>query len=215
MNAQPEPDESLLVEVVSDFVCPWCWIGKREFDRYTEGRAIDRRWRPYFLHPGLPKEGIGRKELMLMKFGPDGAPAGAGAAIRELASSLDLPMDFDRIDRVPNTLDAHRLSRWAQGAGVGDAVAEGLFRAYFAEGRDIGNCDVLAAIASAEGMDGNLVRELLSGDDDREAVTEMAEEARDLGISGVPTHVFGRRVMVVGAQDEDALLRAETRARTA
>ncbi len=205
------PETPLLIEVVSDFVCPWCWIGKRGVDALADERPVERVWRPYFLHPGLPPEGMSRKELVLMKFGPGGIGKAAMQGLHDAAAAVGLTLNYDAVTRVPNTLDAHRLARWAAGQGLGDFVAEGLFRAYFAEGRDIGEAGVLADVGREAGMDADLIRELLAGDADRAEVSHMAEQARDLGISGVPTHVIDRKALVVGAQGVDALRQAADR----
>lgn len=196
--------DPLKVDVVSDFVCPWCWIGKRGLDGFSANRPVDRRWRPYFLHPGLPSEGTDRKTLMLAKFGAGADMKGMAERIAAAGAEAGVEINYLAIERVPNTTDAHRLARWAGGQERGDEVAEGLFRAYFSEGRDIGKKDVLADIGEAAGLDRTLLLDLLAGDADRAAVEAEAERARDLGISGVPTQVIEDRLMLVGAQSASA-----------
>ena len=164
------PDtKALMIDVISDFVCPWCWIGKRGVDELMRSRKVVRVWRPYFLNPDLPPEGMDRATLMRIKFGPEAA-RGMGDAIAAAGREVDLDFRFDRIERVPNTLNAHRLVRWATGQGMQDAVAEGLFTAYFRHGQDIGNADVLVRIGAEAGLRADLVGDLLKGIADREAV---------------------------------------------
>ncbi|MGB3721274.1 MAG: DsbA family oxidoreductase [Pacificimonas sp.] len=210
----PEACAPLLIEVISDFVCPWCWIGKRGVDALASERSVERLWRPYFLHPGLPDEGMDRKQFVLMKFGPGGVSKAAMQGLYEAADAVGLSLNYDAVTRVPNTTNAHRLAHWATGQGVGDPVAEGLFQAYFADGRDIGAIDVLVDIGTSAGMDADLLRNLLAGDADMEDVSNAAEQARDLGISGVPTHLIDRKAMIVGAQGVAALREAAYRVAT-
>lgn len=198
-------DGPVSIDVISDFVCPWCWIGKRGVDGLAERRAISRTWHPYLLHPGLPEEGMERDVLMRMKFGVDGLRPEATRAISEAAEAVGLSIDYSRIERVPNTVDAHRLSLWANGQGKGDEVAEGLFRAYFNEARNIGEGSVLVEIGADAGMDGALIAELLASNADRLRVENEAEDYRARGVPGVPSHLIERKGMLVGAQTPEAL----------
>ena len=199
------PPEMIKIDVISDFVCPWCWIGKRGLDSWLANNPTAARiWHPYFLHPSLPPEGMDRRDLMRIKFGPDGVRSDVVDAIAEAGERVGLSINYNLVERVPNTLDAHRLSRWAQGQGRGDAAAEALFAAYFEHGRDIGSAFVLQEIAADVGLDPDLVRELLESGADKEIVTAETEDLRDRGIPGVPTHLVGRKKMLVGAQDPGA-----------
>jgi predicted DsbA family dithiol-disulfide isomerase len=184
------------IDVISDFVCPWCYIGKRH---------LAARWHPYFLNPDVPPGGVDRAEMMVAKFGSVERARELGRAVEAAAREAGLFLDLSVVKRVPNTADAHRLMRWASGQGVADALAESLFAAHFADGRDVGDPTVLADLAAAVGLDRALVAELLAGDADRATVTAQAEHARASGVSGVPTMVFEGRVAVVGAQPAEKL----------
>jgi predicted DsbA family dithiol-disulfide isomerase len=175
------------IDIVSDFVCPWCYIGKRNVDALRRRADIETRWHPYLLHPDLPPGGIGRAELMRAKFGDETRARELGLAVEDAANAAGLYLRLDAIEHIPDTRDAHRVMRWAAGQGVADALAERLFAAHFVDGRDIGDHDVLAALAGDSGLDTALVRELLAGDADRNAVQAEADRARAGGISGVPT----------------------------
>lgn len=201
---------ALQVDVISDFVCPWCWIGKRNLETFARntGTEIERRWHPYLLHPDIPAGGMDRAELVRAKFGDEARARELGENVRAAARSVGLNIDYSRIKRVPDTRDAHRLARWAGGQGRADTVAEGLFSAYFTEGRDIGDREVLADIGAAAGMDRMLIVELLAGDADLDIVSAEADRARSIGVSGVPTYIFDSKVAVVGAQPPDYLKKA-------
>lgn len=199
---------AITIDVVSDFVCPWCWIGKRHLDTFANEADIERRWHPYLLHPDMPAGGVARADFMRTKFGSDERASGLAAGVTAAAKGAGLDIDYGRVERVPDTRDAHRLVRWAGGQGRADAVAEGLFRAYFSEGRDIGDAAVLADIGAAAGMDRVILEALLAGDADRDIVNAQADRARSMGVSGVPTHIFANKVAVVGAQPIEALRQA-------
>ena len=199
------------IDIISDFVCPWCYIGKRHLDALRAEADIETRWHPYFLNPDVPPGGVNRAEMMVAKFGSVERARELGRVVEEAARQAGLFLDLGVVERVPNTADAHRLMRWAAGQGVADALAESLFAAHFADGRDIGDAEVLADLAAAAGLDRALVAELLAGDADREAVQAQADQARASGVSGVPTMVFDRRLAVVGAQPVEALRQAIAR----
>jgi predicted DsbA family dithiol-disulfide isomerase len=146
-----------------------------------------------------------RDALMRMKFGAEGLKPGAGRAIAEAGEGVGLSIDYSQIERVPNSVDAHRLSLWASGQGKGDEVAEGLFRAYFSEGRDIGRVETLVEIGQDAGLDANLLTELFESDRDIERIEAEAEDYRARGIPGVPSHLIERAGMLVGAQTPDAI----------
>mgnify|MGYP005839594029 CR=1 FL=1 len=203
------------IDIVSDTVCPWCLIGKRRLARALEtwtGAPPDIRWRPYQLAPELPVEGMARDDYLAAKFGASEQAAAIFDRIAEEGRSEGIAFRFDRIARAPNTLDSHRLIRWAGTADCQDAVVEDLFRAYFTDGRDISDHDVLSGIAARNGMDGPLVARLLAEDRDRDLVSDEVSTARRLGISGVPTFIFDSALAVSGAQPPKALLAAMTEA---
>ncbi len=199
----------LAIDIVSDTVCPWCYIGKRRLEAalgMRPGIAVAVRWRPYQLAPELPAEGMARDAYLAARFGALADVRTVFARIAEAGREAGIDFAFDRIARAPNTLDSHRLILWAGGAGCQDAVVEDLFRAYFCEGRDIGRREVLVEIAGRHGMDAVLVARLLDEGRDRERVAREATAARRAGISGVPTFIFDQRHAVSGAQDTPVLL---------
>lgn len=198
------------IDIVSDTVCPWCFIGKRKLDRALARRPdtdFDIRWRAYRLDPDVPREGVDRRAYMKAKFGDSPRTSAMTDAIRAAGAGENIAFAFDRIDKRPDTTDSHRLIRWAGSAGTQTDVVERLFRAYFEEGRDIGDAAVLAAIAADAGMDAGLVGELLAGDADRELVEHEDALAHRMGISGVPTFIFANKYLISGAYDSDKLLR--------
>jgi len=211
------PGAGLSVDVVSDVMCPWCYIGKRRLEKAAAQAEmeIDIRWRPYQLDPTIPPEGKDRKLYLAEKFGSPEKADEIYQNVRMAGEMEGLAFAFEQIEVSPNTLDAHRLIRWAAGAGVQDAVVEKLFSAYFLEGRRIGETEVLVDIARSAGMDGDLVAELMAGDSDRQKVMEEIELARRMGVSGVPTFIVGGRYAVVGAQSPEVLLDAFTAASAA
>lgn len=198
------------IDVVSDTVCPWCFVGKRRLEEALAQRpaiAFDVRWRPYLLDPNVPREGVDRRAYMRAKFGDGDRPKGMGDALRAIGAEVGIPFAFDKQERRPNTIDSHRLVRWASSVGLQDALVEALFHAYFIDGRDIGERAVLTAIAAECGMDAELAAELLASDADIELVERECRLAGEMGIQGVPAFVIDNRFMLVGAQDAAVLLR--------
>lgn len=193
------------IDIISDFVCPWCYIGKRHLDALRTEADVETHWHPYFLNPDVPPGGVDRATMMVAKFGSVERARELGRVVEDAARHAGLFLDLGVVKRVPNTADAHRLMRWAAGQGVADALAENLFAAHFVDGRDIGDATVLADLAGDTGLDRALVAELLAGDADREAVQAQADHARAIGVSGVPTMVFEQRLAVVGAQPAERL----------
>ena len=198
------------IDIVSDTVCPWCFIGKRRITRalaLRPGVEAEIVWRPYRLDPTIPREGVDRRAYLKTKFGDTPRSAAMGEAIRSEGAGEGIDFAFDRIAKTPNTLDSHRLIRWAGGAGVQDDVVERLFKAYFVEGRDIGDAAVLIDIARDAGMQAELVADLLAGGADLAAVEREAGMANQMGISGVPTFIFDSRFMISGARKPEILAR--------
>jgi len=197
------------IDVISDTVCPWCYIGKRRLERAMKLRPqiqFDVRWRPFQLDPATPKEGVERRAYIERKFGSTDKVKPIHNALLEAGQAEGIAFAFDKIARTPNTINSHRLIRWAHSAGVQDGVVELLFKRYFIEGVDIGDLAVLAQIGADAGMDRELVEELLNSDADREKVEHEDTMARKIGINGVPTYLVGGKVLVTGAQDADHLL---------
>ncbi len=201
---------SMQIDVISDTVCPWCYIGKRRLERALSLRpqiTFDVRWRPFQLDPSTPPEGVDRKAYMERKFGSSDKIKPIHTALLKAGDDEGIAFAFEKITRTPNTLNSHRVIRWAHSLGVQNDLVERLFQSYFVEGADIGHVKVLAAIADGVGLDGELVEELLSSDADVESVTREDTMARKIGINGVPTFLIGGKVLVNGAQDAEHLVR--------
>jgi predicted DsbA family dithiol-disulfide isomerase len=202
--------EPMQIDVISDTVCPWCYIGKRRLERALSLRPqieFDVRWRPFQLDPTTPVEGVDRKTYIERKFGSSEKIKPIHAALLKAGEDEGIAFAFEKITRTPNTLNSHRVIRWSHSLGLQDKLVELLFRRYFVEGADIGQIKVLAAIADEVGLDGELVEELLSSDADRESVEREDTMARKIGINGVPTYLIGGKVLVNGAQDAEHLVR--------
>jgi predicted DsbA family dithiol-disulfide isomerase len=204
----------LFIDVVSDVVCPWCFIGKRRLDSALEGQTdLEVRYRPYRLDPTLPPEGVNRAEYMHAKFGNDSHTHEIQRKLIEAGEEMGIRFAFDKIERAPNTIDCHRLILWAGSAGVQDTVVEDLFSRYFEHGTDVSQASVLADVGAAAGMDKNLVLELLAGDDDKDVITSEDELARRAGIEGVPCYIVAGRYALLGAQESNVLRQVFNRAR--
>ncbi len=205
------------LDVVSDTVCPWCYIGKRRLDQALAmqgGNGITLAWRPFQLDASIPEGGVDRKVYMEKKFGAERAKE-VGNTIRTFGEAVGIDFHFDRIARSPNTLDSHRLIRWAGTAGRQNEIVDVLFRRYFEDGEDIGQHDVLAEAASEGGMDADIVRDLLSTDADKELIRREDGQARQMGIQGVPSFVINSQWVMVGAQEPETLVREAEDAVTA
>lgn len=199
------------IDVISDTVCPWCYIGKRRLERAMRLRpqiAFDVRWRPFQLDPTTPPEGVDRKAYMERKFGSSDKIKPIHNALLKAGEDEGLLFAFEKITRTPNTINSHRLIRWSHSIGVQDAVVELLFRRYFMDGADIGQISTLIEIGTEAGMDAELVEELLNSDADLEKVVHEDTMARKIGIQGVPTFLIGGKMLVSGAQDAEVLARA-------
>ncbi|MBM3516615.1 MAG: DsbA family oxidoreductase [Alphaproteobacteria bacterium] len=197
------------LEITSDTICPWCFIGKRRLDAARALRPdfpLEILWRPFQLNPDMPREGLNRQEYLAAKFGDAGAVEQRLEFVRETGRSVGIPFAFERIGRVPNTLDSHRLILWAERAGRQDAVVEALFQRYFIDGADIGDPDVLVAAAASAGMSAETVRDELAGEAGLDLVRGQCEAAVQRGVSGVPCFVFGGRYGVSGAQEPERLV---------
>lgn len=191
------------LDIFSDPVCPWCYIGKASLDRALESigdHPFRVEWHPFQLNPDLPREGADRRAYLEAKFGGKAEAARAYANVMQAAEAAGVEINLDLMDRQPNTLDAHRLIHWAGLEGRQNAVVNGLFRAYFRDGRDIGNSDTLADIGAAAGMDGAVVARLLATDADRDDLAARDADARRKGVRAVPTFLIARQYVVSGAQ---------------
>ena len=210
----------ITVDIVSDTVCPWCYVGKRRFEEALARRPPDLDvyvgWRPFQLNPDMPAEGMDRKAYLAAKFGGDERAEHIYSAIVEAGASTGLDFDFAGMARQPNTLDSHRLidraGRAAEDSagrpGLQDAVVERLFRACFMEGRDIGDRETLVELAADAGMDADETRAYLASDEDAERIRQEDLMARQMGIQGVPCFIVNRQYAVSGAQEPAVFLKA-------
>jgi predicted DsbA family dithiol-disulfide isomerase len=210
-----EANDVLTIDVVSDVVCPCCYLGEKRLEAALseESRPVDVRWRPYQLDPTIPERGLDRAEYMERKFGRDGRLNSVHDHLVRLGAEVGIPFAFDKIERAPNTLDAHRLIRWAASAGRQREIVDRLFCPYFVEGRDIGDRATLFDVAGLSGLDANIVDKLLAEGADANAVKREIAEAQAIGVTGVPFFIFAGRVGVAGAQDTPFLRRAMAQAR--
>jgi predicted DsbA family dithiol-disulfide isomerase len=206
---------TLAIDVISDVVCPWCYIGKRFLEQAIASKpeiAVEVRFRPYFLNPWVPREGISREEYLIAKFGSVERYNSNNSRVVEAAAAAGLTYNRDLIKRQPNTLDCHRLIRWAGEVGKAAAMKQRLMELYFSEGGDLTRPDVLAAAAADCGLEGERVRALLSSEQDVEEVTREAQSAKEAGIDGVPCFIIGGLIALSGAQPPDYLAAAIERA---
>lgn len=200
----------LHVNVVSDVVCPWCFIGKRRIERavaLAPDVAVELAWRPFQLDATIPRQGLDRREYMQRKFGSAEKVRAISERLTAEGAAEGIAFRFDRIRRSPNTLDAHRLIRWAGTAGAQGPVVEALFTRFFIDGDDIGDPAVLKDVAAEAGMDADVVGELLAGDADVGHVQEEIGYAAEAGVTGVPCFIFASRLAIPGAQEPATLAR--------
>ncbi|MCY6380784.1 DsbA family oxidoreductase [Hoeflea prorocentri] len=202
------------IDIVSDVMCPWCYVGKKRLEaalkELPQNIEVDVRWRPYQLDATLPKEGKDRKEYLSEKFGGSERAKQIYDAILDAGREENIPFDFEAIAVSPNTLDAHRIIRWAasEAPGVQDRLVDILFRAYFLEGKNIGDNTILLEAAEKAGMDRAITEGLLSGTADCLEVEQEIEVARKMGVTGVPCFIIDNKYAVMGAQTADVLSNA-------
>ena len=207
---------ALKIDIVSDVVCPWCFVGKRHLeralkvyrDRHPDAPAPRARWHPFQLNPALPSSGMPRAEYLARKFGAPERTTQIYARVEAAGRNAGIRFAFDRIAVQPNTLDAHRLIHRAEDFGAQDAIVESLFAGYFLEGLDLTRPDTLADLAARAGLPRDEVAEYLATDLDRDLIASRDEHARNIGIEGVPFFIFNQRLSVAGAQPPDVLLDA-------
>lgn len=198
------------IDVFSDVVCPWCYIGKHHLEQalaQSESGSVDIHWHAFQLNPELPPEGRDRREYLDAKFGGPDAVQAIHARIQDAGRSAGIEFEFDKIARSPNTLNAHRLIRLADTQNRATDMVEILFRAYFVEGRDIGDPKSLAELAHSTGIKGD-IRGWLAGEEQRIAVLEDLRTARNLGIGGVPFFILDNRYTLSGAQPAAVFIQA-------
>ncbi|MEO0703217.1 MAG: DsbA family oxidoreductase [Pseudomonadota bacterium] len=191
------------LDILSDPICPWCLIGKTHLDRALEAHPdhpFEIEWHPFQLNPDMPKGGMDRREYLETKFGGKDRAVAVYAQIAEAAEAAGVEIDFAGIKRTPNTLNAHRLIHWGGVEGRQTAIVSSLFRAYFREGRDIGDTGVLLDIAEKAGLNRGMTDRLLSSDADADDIRARDTHARERGVTGVPTFVVANQHVVPGAQ---------------
>jgi predicted DsbA family dithiol-disulfide isomerase len=201
----------LTIDIVSDVVCPWCYIGKRRIENalaQVPDVPVQVNWRPFFLNAWVPREGISREEYLTTKFGSVEAYKGIAGRVVAAANEEGLVYRPDLVKRQPNTIDCHRLIRWADADGKASEMKQRLMELYFRDGGDLTDSEVLVQAAADCGLDADDVRRRLATDEDVALVSGQAQEAADKGISGVPTFVFAQKYAVSGAQPPDLLARA-------
>ena len=211
-NKQP-----VRIDVVSDVVCPWCFIGKHRLEQALKlkpGIAVEVHWRPYFLNDWIPREGIARDDYLTKKFGSPERYKGIAQRVAAAAAAEGLTYAIDKISSQPNTLDCHRLIRWAAGIGKAAEMKQKLMDLYFTEGADLTNEAVLVQAAGEVGLDPEDVRAALDSDKDVAEIEQEAQSAKEAGIEGVPCFIFGGKFAVSGAQSPEYLADAIERVAT-
>lgn len=201
----------LHVDVVSDVVCPWCYIGKKRLEdalALIDDVDVSVRFRPFFLNPWIPRDGIDRDKYLEAKFGSVEAYKGIASNVVQAAASEGLEYNSARISRQPNTTDCHRLIYWAEPSGRAGAMKQRLMDLYFKEGADLTDTEVLVQAAADCWLDPDVVRERLASDDDVEMISQAAQAAANAGVNGVPTFILGGKYAVSGAQPADQLASA-------
>jgi predicted DsbA family dithiol-disulfide isomerase len=202
----------LSIDVVSDVVCPWCYVGKRFLEQAIALRPaipVEVRYRPYLLNPWVPREGMSREDYLIAKFGSVERYNANNQRVADMAAAAGLDYARDKIKRQPNTIDCHRLIAWADDQA---AMKQRLMQLYFSEGGDLSDLDVLVSAAADCGLDAAEVRRRLSTDEDVARIEAEANSAKDAGINGVPFFIFGGKLAMSGAHPPDYLAQAIDRA---
>jgi predicted DsbA family dithiol-disulfide isomerase len=196
-------NQPVRIDVVSDVVCPWCFIGKHRLEAALKLKpdiAVEVHWRPYFLNDWIPREGISREEYLTTKFGSVERYKGIAQRVGAAAAAEGLAYAADKMKRQPNTLDCHRLIHWADAKGKAGEMKQKLMDLYFTQGADLTDRETLVKAAADVGLDADTVRKALAGDKDVAAVEQEAQSAKEAGIQGVPCFIFGGKFAVSGAQ---------------
>jgi predicted DsbA family dithiol-disulfide isomerase len=203
------------IDVVSDVVCPWCFIGKRRLEKaiaLKPGIPVEVHWHPYFLNDWIPPEGMSREQYLTTKFGSPERYKDIAQRVSQAAAAEGLTYAIDKISNQPNTRDAHRLIRWADSLGCAAEMKQKLMDLYFTDGADLTDPEVLVQAAVSVGFNEDNVREALASDMDIAEVDEQAQSAKEAGIQGVPCFIFGGKFAISGAQAPDYLAEAIERA---
>lgn len=201
---------TLTIDIISDVICPWCFIGKRRLEKAVAAfdGQVTVRWLPFQLNPTMPKEGISRREYRTKKFGSWERSLELDAQMVAVGETEGIHFACDRMERTPNTLDAHRLIWLADQQGIQDAVMEALFRAYFSQGRDISNRQTLIDVVAKAGLDRDRAEAVLNGDEGMEAIKEAEGMSRQHRVDGVPFFIINGKITLGGAQPPEAFLEA-------
>lgn len=208
------------IDIISDVVCPWCFIGKRNLERALDAwrakypdEAPVVRWHPFQLNPQLPASGVPRSQYLENKFGGPARAKEIYARVSAAGSRAGIDFDFDAIQVQPNTIDAHRLLHFSAERGKQDEMAEAIFRRYFLEGADLSSAEVLADIAQQAGLDREEAAAYLASATDRELIEEQDRRARAIGVEGVPFFIFNQRLALSGAQPPEVIVDAMEKSR--
>ena len=204
-------NQPVRIDVVSDVVCPWCFIGKHRLEKalaLKPGIAVEVHWRPFFLNDWIPREGISREQYLTTKFGSPERYKGIAQRVTAAAAAEGLVYAADKMERQPNTLDCHRLIRWAEGIGKAAEMKQRLMDLYFTQGADLTDRATLVQAAADVGLDADSVRAQLASDQDVAQIEQEAQSAKEAGIEGVPCFIFGGKFAISGAQAPEDLAEA-------
>ena len=211
MNKSTSTPKPLTIDIVSDVVCPWCYIGKRRIEnalKLVPDVPVEVNFRPFFLNPWVPREGISREDYLTTKFGSVEAYHGIAQRVVLAAGEEGLIYRPENVKRQPNTIDCHRLIHWSEAIGKAGEMKQRLMELYFRDGGDLTDAEVLVKAAAEIGLDADEVRKRLATDEDVGLISALAQDAANKGIQGVPTYVFAQKYAVSGAQDPAMLARA-------
>jgi len=206
-----DQQDTIEIDVISDVMCPWCYIGKRRLEKalaMVPEVKVDVRWRPFQLDHTIPETGMDRQTYLKNKFGSAEQAAEVYGPVRAAGADEEIPFEFEKIKVSPNTLNAHRVIRWAMAEGVQDAVVERLFQLYFLEGANLTDKTVLADAAVQAGLDRIVVERLLAGDADMAETQAEIAQVQKMGVTGVPAFIIGNRYAVMGAREPEAIAQA-------
>ncbi len=202
----------LVVDVISDVICPWCYIGKRRLEKAIAAldgqHEVQVQWHPFQLNPAMPKVGVSRKEYRTRKFGSWERSLELDAKVIAVGKTEGIQFAFDKIERTPNTVDAHRLIWLAVQHGCQDAVVEALFRAYFTDGRDISNHQTLIDVVSEAGLERQVAESMLASDDGMDVIERAGESSQRHQVTGVPFFIINNAITLSGAQVSETFLDA-------
>lgn len=198
------------LDILSDPICPWCYIGKTQLDTalaQIENNPFVIEWHPFQLNPDMPEQGMDRREYLERKFGGKDGAVKVYSQIEQHAQNLGLPIDFAAMQRTPNTINAHRLIHWAGQNGKQNEIVQSLFEGYFCEGKDIGDIGVLCDIASSHEMDVEVINRLFQGSEDAQVIRDRDAHSRKMGVNSVPTFIVANQHAVPGAQPAEMWLK--------